>query len=122
MNSVSSCLVDNFNIYNQVSFQPIQQKPILTSERNSNPSLIGSANKTQEVFNHNLPIVISGAGIAGLTLANALNDMNKSLDPSRKVTYVIIEREKDPKTRNQGYGLSLLERYRVVYKSHSCRA
>lgn len=80
-------------------------------------ALVAAATKTQEAFNHTLPILISGAGIAGLTLANALNELNISLPPSQQISYILVEREKDPATRNQGYGLSLLHNTVTYIKS-----
>lgn len=59
--------------------------------------------------NGKLPILISGAGIAGLALANALSNMNEELEPSQRIPFIIIERDDSANTRNQGYGLSILK-------------
>ncbi len=61
-----------------------------------------------------LPILISGAGIAGLALANALSNLNDGLDSSLRVPYIIIERDNNPDSRNQGYGLTI-RRKNVAY-------
>ncbi|OCH90886.1 putative monooxygenase [Obba rivulosa] len=60
-------------------------------------------------------ILIIGAGIAGLTLAQCLRQ--------RKIPYLIFERDSGPSSRNQGWGLTLhwaLERFLAALPSDIC--
>ncbi len=61
-----------------------------------------------EVAKEKLPILISGAGIAGLALANAINNINAEVEPSHRIPFIIIERDEKSDARNQGYGLTFL--------------
>ncbi len=64
-----------------------------------------------------LPILISGAGIAGLALANALSNLNDELEFSQRVPYIIIERDAKSDSRNQGYGLTIRRKNAIYMKN-----
>lgn len=96
---------------NAVSYEclvPAKDLSTITLEKKVEQASWPIFSQYHQVATEKLPILISGAGIAGLALANAINNMNEELEPSQRIPYIIIERDEKSDARNQGYGLTFL--------------